>query len=383
MTLPLRLRIMILFGLHAMLVGGLFARLAEVQRALGLSEQMFGLALAALPIGGFAGTIMAPGLAERHGTRRLMLAFYPLAAIIPALVGAAAGFAGLFAGLFAFGLVLAATSIASNVEADRVALATNAPLIARSHGTWGIGFLVSSLLSALAIRAGISPMQQFWVMAAVLGLGASIIIWPLRQSPPRPHKRNGPQPRIALPDRTTWTVLGFALSGMVLEGVTRNWSVIYLRDAFGATDWVAALALPAFVITQTMGRFATDPLAARFGDAAFSRALSACALLGLVGLIFTGSIWVALLACAVIGLGCASTMPMATVAIARDTARPSAESVAAFAIVQSGVGLAAPVIYGLAAGAVDHRFALALLMPLPVLAWLWARKISAAPLASV
>ena len=376
---------MLMFGLHAVLVGGLFSRLAEVQRALGLNEAAFGLALTALPLGGFVGTMISPGLIEALGPRRLLLAGFAVAGATPVLAGTAWDWGSLFAALFAFGLMMALTSIGSNVEADRVALATNAPMIARSHGSWGIGFLLASGLAALAIRAGITPMQQFWLMFGVAVAGAVALIGPLRESPARPYGRAGPvRPygraeqagRLALPDGATWRVLSFALCGMVLEGVTRNFSVIYLRDGFGAADWVAALALPAFVIPQTFGRFATDPLIARMGVVRFTRVLSVISLIGLLALVFTGSLWVALAACAVIGLGASAAIPIATVALARGASRPVAESVAAFALVQSGVGLVAPVIYGMVAGALDHRYAMALMLPLPILAWIRARQVA-------
>lgn len=367
---------MLIFGLHAVLVGGLFSRLAEVQQSLGLSEAWFGLALTAVPLGGLVGTFLSPGLIRRIGTRRVLLAGFALAGATPVLAGAATGWLGLFAGIFAFGVMMAITSIASNVEADRVALASGAAMIARSHGSWGLGFLLCSLLASLAIRAGVTPMQQFWLMFLVAAAAGAWLLVPLRESPERPHDGRPGGQRLALPDRATWLVLSYALSGMVLEGVTRNFSVIYLRDGFGAADWLAALALPAFVVAQTLGRFVTDPLIARLGEARFSRALSVISLIGLAGLAVTGSLWVALAACAVIGLGASATIPMATVALARGARRPVAESMAAFAVVQSGVGLIAPVIYGWAAGAVDHRFALALMLPLPVLAWLCARHIA-------
>lgn len=374
--MTLRLRLMLIFALHAVLVGGLFSRLAEVQRSLGLSEAAFGLVLTAVPLGGVVGTLLSPGLVRRLGTRRALLSGFILAGSTPVLVGTALGWLSLFAGIFAFGVMMAITSITSNVEADRVGLATGAPMIARSHGSWGLGFLLCSVLASLAIRGGVTPMQQFWVMFAVAVAAGSLLIAPLRESPERPHGRGGGGQRLAVPDSATWRVLSYALSGMVLEGITRNFSVIYLRDGFGAADWVAALALPAFVITQTLGRFVTDPLIARLGEVRFTRALSVVSLIGLAALAGTGSLWVALAACAVIGLGASASIPIATVALARGVMRPVAESVAAFAIVQSGVGLVAPVIYGWAAGAVDHRFALALMLPLPVLAWIRARRIS-------
>ncbi len=366
---------MLVFAMHAIIVGSLFSRIAEIQRALGLSEQAFGWVMTGMPMGFMAGTLVAARLTDAFGTRKLAVLTFPLTALTPLMAGYATGFWTLLAALSAFGVMTSLANLAMNVEADRLALATGRPMIAKSHGTWGVGFLIVTSLATLAIRGGVPPLAQFWTLFGVILIGTLVVVAPLRESPPRAHQRAGSEPHIALPDRASFLIMGFAMSGIVWEIITRSWSVIYLRDVFGASDWVATLSLPVLVLTQTAGRFLSDDWSSRFGLVAVARALSLITALGVCLLVLTGSIALALLACALIGLGTSVTFPMAMLAVAHRPDRPAAEGMAAFTVLQNLLGFVAPPLFGLAAASTDLRVALALMLPLPFIAWWYAREL--------
>ncbi|MFM2355520.1 MAG: hypothetical protein RLZZ528_1256, partial [Pseudomonadota bacterium] len=120
MILTDRQTILALFALNAVLNGGLFARLPEVQRALGLSEQQFGFALAALSVGVMAAMQVAPRLAARFGTRRLILGSFVISSLLPPVFGLLPAFGMLVAATACLGFCSAVAGAAMNVEADRV-----------------------------------------------------------------------------------------------------------------------------------------------------------------------------------------------------------------------------------------------------------------------
>ena len=368
-----RLRIMLIFMLHALLFGSFGARLAEIQRDLGLTASAFGLALAGQPLGFILGTFVSARINEALGNRRSMLLVFLASAPMPLMVAQAQGFGQVFTALLIFGLVPSFANVAMNVEADRVAHATGKPVLARSHGVWGIGFLAASGLSVLAIRAGVTPMQQFWVTAALAAVATLVLIWPLLESPARGHDRAGAAPGIALPDRLSWLMMGFATFGIVSEIIARSWAVIYLRDAFRTEDWIAAAALPAFIAMQTAGRFVADPLVARFGEVGMGRLLAVTGFAGLLLLIAAPNVELALIGTALTGLGSSAVYPLAIAALARTRDRPSAESMAGFSILQNLAFLLAPALFGLAADAMPLHLAMALFLPLPVLGYHYAR----------
>lgn len=370
-----RLGMMLTFTIHSTIMGGLFSRIAEVQRDLQLDAERFGLAMAGMAAGVLLGLPVSAALCDALGNRKLTMLMFAGAALAVPLVGLAPGFWALFGAVLLLGLTTSMANQAMNIEADRLALATGRPLLALSHAVWGVGFLVSSSLGALAIRVGITPLTQLYLLAALVLAGVVLIVAPFRESPPRPHS-GAPVARIALPDRANMALLGYAASGLVAEMILRNWSVIYLRDIFGAADWLAALSLPVFVLTQTAGRFALAGLAARFGVGPVAQALTLITLTGIAMMVLANGYGVAMLGCALIGLGTAATYPLAFSALARMTSRTSGESMAGFSILQNLLWLVAPPLFGMVASGVDMRFALALMAPLPVLALFHVRQVA-------
>lgn len=370
-----RARVMALFALNSLLNAGMLSRLAEVERALHLNESQFGWVIAALPVGVLIAMQIAPIATRLFGTRRLLLTSFSLAALTPPIVGLVPNFTTVVAAMVGYGFITSLAGVAMNVEADQIARATGKPLMSKSHGAWSAGFMVTSAIAALAIKVGVTPMQQFITITVMMLAGTFFIVRPLEASladvaPSTPARR------IVLPDRTTMRVMGYGILSITVEVIVRNWSIIYLRDTFGAADWIAALSLPAFIGMQTLGRFLADTVATRIGVIHLGRLMAAITLTGLVILTLTGSTALGLVACAVIGLGVSATYPATINAVARQSHRPQTEAIAAFIVLQNLIAFAAPVVFGLAAEAASQRIALLLLLPVPIIAWFYARELA-------
>ena len=152
-----RLGMMLTFTIHSTIMGGLFSRIAEVQRDLQLDAERFGLAMAGMAAGVLLGLPVSAALCDALGNRKLTMLMFAGAALAVPLVGLAPGFWALFGAVLLLGLTTSMANQAMNIEADRLALATGRPLLALSHAVWGVGFLVSSSLGALAIRVHHAP----------------------------------------------------------------------------------------------------------------------------------------------------------------------------------------------------------------------------------
>ena len=375
-----RVAIALIFAIHGATVGSLFSRIAELRLALAMNEAELGFALVGIPAGVLTGSLLVSRVIEYQGTRRTLLLALPFFALGPVLASLAVGTATLFAALFLFGLGLTTCNITMNVEADRVEAATGRRLINRCHGTWGLGFLLASLVGTGAVAAGIAPQVHFVVMFVLLTASTVAIAGPMVESPPRAHI-GGPPKRLALPTLGVLLVMGFACSGIVLEGSTRNWSVIYLRDDFTAAAWVATLALPAIVIAQTAGRFMADPLIDKYGPVRVAMALTAVSFAGLSLVVAAWSVTAALIGFALIGLGISTTHPQALSAVARIGDRPSSQNVASFSTLQTALGFLAPPIFGLIAARYGIRVSFAVFLPMPLVALAFARFLEPQPVA--
>jgi fucose permease len=368
-----RLTIVLVFALHGVTVGSFFSRIADLQAKIGLSEAELGLALVGLPAGVFTGSLFVSRIVEQRGTRMMLLVALPLFAAGPLLASLAVDTLSLFACLFLLGLGLTACNITMNVEADRVEAASGARLINRCHGMWGVGFLAASLAGTGAVAAGIPPTVHFIVILVVLTVATVAIVAPMEASPPRAHRGGARLSRFAVPTVGVLLIIGFACSGIWLEGSSRSWSVIYVRDQFSAVAWVATLTLPSIVTAQIAGRFLADDLIERHGPVRVARLLSGISLVGLILVVTAGSIVVALAGFALIGFGISTVQPQALSAAARLGDRPSSENVAALASLQTMIGFIAPPLFGLVASRFGIQLSFAIILPLPVLAIFFAR----------
>ena len=370
--LPPRLTILLIFSLHGFGIGSLFSRIADIQTQLSLTEAALGTALVGVPIGVILGAQLVTNLIERYGTRSLLLYSFAGSALAPALTASATGTATLFAAFSCFGFTLASSNITMNIEADRVEAASKARILNRSHGMWGVGFLVASLAATGMVYLGIAPLWHFLATAFATLICTGTLIAGLKSSPPRGASRKGN--RFALPSKPVLLILGFLASGVILEGVTRNWSVIYLRDAAGARDDIATLALSAFIATQTLGRFLADTWIDKAGPVKVARSLTVVTLAGLI-LVVAGTIpIIALIGFALIGFGVSTSYPQAISAVAQLPGdRPSSENVAALTTVTTLMNFVVPPVFGFVATGYSLQTSFMLVLPLPVLAFFMAR----------
>lgn len=370
---------MMIFAMHALVVGGMFSRLPEIQREMSLSPGEFGMLLMAIPMGVFIGSMLISRLIEAVGTRITCLIFLPIFAAVPFLLTQFHSQLALSIVLFGFGTALAAGNVAINVEADRIEFSSGMRVLNKCHGSWGLGFLLSSLLGVVAIRFGLTPAFHFALLFAVILIGSALIIRRLTEAASRDSKvtkGSSNKPKIALPNKGTMLVVAFALTGFWLEGSTRNWGVIYLRDGFGALEWYAALALPAMTSMQTLGRFMADGWISRFGPVTVARFLTTLALAGLIIITVAQSATLALVGFLLMGMGISTAVPQAISAAARWGDRPSAENVAAFSMLQTLIAFIAPPVFGLIASWFDMRIAWAIFLPLPLIALYFAKSLA-------
>lgn len=360
-------RIMAAFVLHATTVGGLYVRLPELQRALGISEGIYGLVLLAMPVGVLLGSILIPRQIDRFGARRLIAVGLVVSTALQAGVALTPDPWSLSAVLFVYGLFFAAGNVSINVEANSHEAETGEAIMSRCHGWWALGFLAMSLIAVGIVRLGIAPVWQFAGHAVAMALLVVVLILPMADRPPSDGV--APAKRFAVPGRAVLLIGAWSLAGILLEGTTRGWIVIYLRDTYGAADALAALGLPAVVLTQTVFRFAGDGMISRFGLVAVARVSAVVMAVGVALVSFSPFVPLVLVGCLLIGAGIAITMPQAFAASARVPGRPSAESVAAFAALSTLVNFMGPPLFGGLAELTGLAVAFALVLPLTALSF--------------
>ena len=115
-----RARVYAAFFIYAFSMGGIFPRLPDLQRAMGIAEGALGLALIGTATGTLISFSFASRLLERTGYRRALLALIPVLALLYGIAAWMPGPLALFLALIPAGLAIGAIEIIINLEADRV-----------------------------------------------------------------------------------------------------------------------------------------------------------------------------------------------------------------------------------------------------------------------
>jgi MFS family permease len=207
-------------------------------------------------------------------------------------------------------------------------------------------------------------------------IAALAIVLPMREAPARAHTRAGPQRAISLPTMMTVLLVGYAIGAAFLEGAVRNWSVIFMRDSFVAPEWVHGLSLTFFVGATVVGRLVADGLTTRFGPVRFARTLGAISLAGVLIVILSPNVELALLGFAIIGIGVCVSFPLSASAAARLGDRPASENVAALTMTTQITLLGAPALLGWVADSFGIRAIYVVAIPVVLLAIYLARHLA-------
>ena len=377
--LPPHRRVFAAFFLYAFSLGGIFPRLAELQRSMGLSESELGLGLIGAACGTLVSLTLAGRLIERVGHRVTLLALMPL---LPAFYAGAAhahGAVTLFLCLLPAGLCIGAIELLVNLEADRVEHQSGRRIMNRAHAFWSFGFFGAGLLGALAARLGIPPA---WHLAAVVPLSAALIWLLLSGFEAAPHRSGSNDEathHLARPTLAIGALVLFSLSGLVLEGAGIDWSAIYMRDVFAALPFVSGLAVATGAFAQGATRYVADRFVERYSPLAIARTLLGVLGLGTLMVTFAPAPAAALLGFALMGVGTSVMFPLAMSAAAQRTDRPAATNVAALAQISFVSFLLAPPLLGFVAEHWGIRWTFGLGLPLVALSLAVSSVLRAAP----
>lgn len=372
-----RWRIIAAFALQAVGVGAIQTRLPDVQLAVGMNDAQLGLVLMGLPLGALSVFLFASRIIEALGTRKTILLSLPVQAFGAALVTLAPNAPIVFALFAVMGIAGTINNIAINVEADRVEAASGRRVMNTCHGAWSVSFLTIALLGSPLRGLGVSPVLHLWVLTPLVVVAMLAVLLPMQEAPERVHTAQGRRPRLAWPTLATLALIAFGLGGDLLEGAARSWSIIFLRDSFDTAAWVESLALPAMLVTMSIGRLLADRYIDRYGPVRVARVMTAIAFVGLAAVVFAPDAIVALIGFGLVGLGICVIYPLMLSGAAQLGDRPAAENVAAMTLVVQVISLGAPLLIGAVAEGLGIRVAFGTILPLLVLGYVMAGRLGA------
>lgn len=363
-----------LFFMNGVLFASWVSRIPAVQAALGLNHQALGLVLLGVALGALVAMPLAGWYVSRVGSHRVTqftavayLATLPWLALAPS-----AGW--LAVALFVFGGAHGAFDVAMNAQAVAVEARYPRPIMSSFHALWSFGCLIGALAGGLLATAGMPPFAHFVI--AVLLLGTTTVAYTLprlldageAQAHALLHSVEGPRPKFTRPSSALVALGAIAFCIMMGEGAMADWSAVYLRDATGAGEGLAAAGYAAFSIAMAAVRFLGDPLAARFGPLALVRGGSALAAAGLAFALMVRDPLAALAGFAAVGAGFATIVPQVFSAVGRLPGIVPGPALAMATTIGYTGFLIGPPLIGVAAEYLGLRTALGFIVAMSLLA---------------
>lgn len=268
-----------------------------------------------------AGSIMAVPTASLilkklpHGVVTRNFGFLALPLI--GFVGLVAQAPVLFALVFVQGWLLAVTDIAMNANAVELEDEAGKPIVSSFHAWFSLGGFLGIMFGPLAAWLGLAQMGA--LSASLLVLGFAIVQKNLLDRPVKLVER-------VVADQAGWwrnikwiiVVLALAnLTAYALEGTVVDWSGVYIEKVLGADPAFFGVGFAVFSIAMAIMRFSGDILRGLLGARRLLAFSCVVAALGYGWIALAPSLWWALPAYGLLGIGLANLVPILFVAAAR------------------------------------------------------------------
>jgi len=304
-----------LFLTNGAVFANLLPRYPEIKADLGLSNTVFGLAVAAFSAGALLSGLTAGVLIRRFGSSVVAVVGSLAIAVFTLAAGLAPTAVMLAAALFVAGAADSVTDVAQNVHGLRVQRNYRRFIINALHAVWSVGAILGGLMGAGAIYLGIPRAVQLGV-SGMLFSAVCIIGYPFLLTGPdhRPEPVGGGSTRSTVGRSVCWVLaalVAIAVAGAVIEDAGSSWATLYLRDSLAAPAALAAFGYIALVGFQFIGRLLGDRMVDRFGQRAVAWAGGLVAALGMGAALAFPSVPGTIAGFGAAGLGSATLVPAA------------------------------------------------------------------------
>ncbi len=293
-------------------------RYPEIKADLGLTNTVFGTALAGYPIGALLAGLLAGAAIRRFRSSRVAVYGVLLTTVATLAVAVAPNWVTFGAVLFVVGALDAVVDVAQNAHGLRVQRRYRRSIVNSLHGVWSIGAVLGGLMGTAA--AGLHlPLAVHLSISAVLFSAVALVAYRFLLPGPDEDDRD-PSAAPVHRGRSSFTgvavkmlaVLGvLAACGALVEDAGASWGAIYLSGDLHTSAATAGLAVVSLQVAMTVGRLTGDRLVDRLGQRTVVRAGGALAAVGMGAALALPSVGMTLVGFALAGLGTATLIPAA------------------------------------------------------------------------
>lgn len=390
---------MVVFALNGLLLASWMSRLPDIREMLHLSSGQLSLLILSISIGAICG-LPASGTIASHlgaiGSIRLGLAL-ALPGIVIAAIGVTLGWPipAIMPALFVVGLGNAVWDVAQNLEGTYVEQAASRAIMPWFHAAFSGGTVLGALIGAALVAIQFPIAAHLGIAAGITALGLLVSIRNFVPEPQHDITASGSTVTSTLTStselsppkyRSAWTEPRTLLIGVMVlaaafaEGSANDWMAIAFVTGHGTDKTLGVIATAVFLTFMTAGRIFGTKLLDRFGRVIVLRTLFACAVIGILLVVF-GSPLLAFVGAAVWGLGASLGFPVGMSAAADDPARGAAR-ISVVSTIGYGAFLGGPPLLGFLGDHIGVLHSLLVVGVVSVLALLIvpvARPLSAEP----
>ncbi|GGG23450.1 MFS transporter [Rhodococcoides trifolii] len=308
-----RIGVSLLFFTNGALFANLVPRYPAIKAELGLTNTIYGVALAMFPLGALVSGLAAGLLVRRYRSSRVAVAGTIVTGIGVVAAGVSPTWVTLAASLFLAGAADSITDVAQNAHGLRVQRAYGRSILNSFHAVWSIGAVTGGVMGGAAagfdIPLGIH-LGTSTVLMSLIAVGCYFLMLP----GPEPLSKTGELPTqssVGPKVAVLSALVVIAVCGALVEDAGSSWAAVYLNGDLGAIPAVAALGFVALVGAQTVGRLLGDRLVDRFGQRAVARAGGTIAAVGMGAALAFPSVPGTIVGFAAAGFGVATLVPAA------------------------------------------------------------------------
>lgn len=296
----------LLFILFGLIMGSWAGRIPALAAGVHVSHAALSMVLLCGGLGAVVSYPISSWLMGNYGARKtLLVSSLALLADLVA-IGMAPTVPRLMLSVLMLGITASTFDVAVNSAATKREKQTGKSELSKLHGLGCAGGLAGATLGSLMASLHIAPGAHFLMLAGPLAL----LLWAACQALEMGDAGEPVEKKTFALPRGPLALLGaIGFLGSMAEGSIADWSGVFLREHFHATDGLAPLALAAFSVMMLTSRMAGDRLKARYGARQLVSSGAALAAAGLLFAVLSPTAVCALGGFAVAGLGLSLVFP--------------------------------------------------------------------------
>ncbi|MEV0627484.1 MFS transporter [Nonomuraea wenchangensis] len=368
-----RAAVAVLFLTNGAVFFNVVPRYPQIKAELGVSNAVFGGAVAGYSVGALLAGLLAGVFVRRFGSARVAAFGIVITTLATLAIPFAPNWIAFGAALFVVGALDAVVDVAQNAHGLRVQRLYQRSILNSLHGVWSIGAVLGGLMGAAAAGLRLPLALHLGISAALFSVVA-VVAYRFLLPGPEDAERTAPATAAAHPATAggdpvapagrrsfarpaVWMLAALGLlaaCGALVEDAGASWGALYLTGLH-ADAATAGLAVVAFQTAMTIGRLSGDRVVDRFGQRTVTRVGGLLAAAGMGAALAVPSVPSALAGFVLAGLGTATLVPAAMHSADELPGLPSGTGLTVVSWLLRGGFLLSPLLVGFVADLVSLR----------------------------